>query len=278
MDLPIPPGSYREKLSRMDWIGNFLVIASTVAYTIGLTWGGITAPWGSAKVLVPLVFGLVGLGVFIAYEAVLAKYPLVPFSLMTNRTSLSGYMQTFYTFVTSFAVVYYYPVYFQACKGASPVLSGIYALALGSVAPAGIITGISIKLTGRYRPQMWIGWILTIVGFGLLSTIRATDAVGKSIGYLVLLGCGVGLLSATPMYHIQAPLPVTQNAPSMAFMWFLRSLASVWGITIGSTVLQNELAKKLSPSFIASIPQGTAIMYALIPELATFPPQTLSEV
>lgn len=88
----------------------------------------------------------------------------------------------------------YYPVYFQACKGASPVLSGIYALALGSVAPAGIITGISIKLTGRYRPQMWIGWILTIVGFGLLSTIRATDAVGKSIGYLVLLGCGVGFV------------------------------------------------------------------------------------
>lgn len=60
------------------------MIASTVAYTIGLTWGGITAPWGSAKVLVPLVFGLVGLGVFIAYEAVLAKYPLVCISLCVS--------------------------------------------------------------------------------------------------------------------------------------------------------------------------------------------------
>ena len=61
--------------------GNFLVIASTVAYTIGLTWGGITAPWDSATVLVPLVLGLVGLGVFIMYEATLAKYPLVRASL-----------------------------------------------------------------------------------------------------------------------------------------------------------------------------------------------------
>lgn len=98
MDLPIPPGSYREKFMRMDWMyvricssphefnltwrcftyrGNFLVIASTAAYTIGLTWGGITAPWGSVKVLVPLVLGLVGLAVFITYEATLAKYPLV---------------------------------------------------------------------------------------------------------------------------------------------------------------------------------------------------------
>lgn len=35
------------------------------------------------------------------------------------------------------------------------------------------------------------------------------------------------VLSATPMYPVQAPLPVTQNAPSLAFMWFLRSFASV---------------------------------------------------
>jgi hypothetical protein len=52
----------------------------------------------------------------------------------------------------------------------------------------------------------------------------------------------------------------------------------VWGIAVGSTVLQNELAKKLPASFIQSVPQGTAIMYALIPELSTLPPQTQSEV
>lgn len=59
VDLPVPPA----------------------AYTIGLTWGGITAPWDSATVLVPLVLGLVGLVVFIAYEATLATDPLVRPSL-----------------------------------------------------------------------------------------------------------------------------------------------------------------------------------------------------
>lgn len=57
------------------------MISSTAGCTIGLTWGGITAPWDSAKVLVPLVLGLVGLGVFVVYEATLAKYPLVRISL-----------------------------------------------------------------------------------------------------------------------------------------------------------------------------------------------------
>ena len=35
------------------------------------------------------------------------------------------------------------------------------------------------------------------------------------------------MLHSTPPYPIQAPLPVTQNAPALAFMWFLRSFATV---------------------------------------------------
>ena len=100
----------------------------------------------------------------------------------------------------------------------------------------------------RYRPQIWIGWILTVVALGLMSTILATDHLSKSFGYMVLLGWGIGYvvfiyrefrrsdalrlthgstLTATPMYPIQAPLPVTQNASALAFMWFLRAFASV---------------------------------------------------
>jgi hypothetical protein len=57
-------------------------------------------------------------------------------------------------------------------------------------------------------------------------------------------------------------------------MWFLRSFAGVWGITIGSAVLQNELSKKLPASFIQSAPT----VYALIPDFSTLPPHLRSEV
>ena len=87
--------------------GNTLVIGGTTAVTIAITWGGVFAPWGSSKVLVPLIVGLVVLGLFILWEARWATDPLVlcpvrlcialpnvsvqvPFSLMSNRTSLSG--------------------------------------------------------------------------------------------------------------------------------------------------------------------------------------------
>ena len=89
----------------------------------------------------------------------------------------------------------YFPVYFQACKGVSPVVSGVYSLGFASLALAVIATGISIKVTGRYRPQSWIGWIITIVALGLMSTILATDSLGKSIGYGTLLGLGIGYVA-----------------------------------------------------------------------------------
>lgn len=57
--------------------GNAIIIGSTTAFVIGLTWGGITHPWKSAQVLVPLILGACGFGVFVAYEGMFAKNPIV---------------------------------------------------------------------------------------------------------------------------------------------------------------------------------------------------------
>ncbi|KAG6371276.1 major facilitator superfamily domain-containing protein [Boletus reticuloceps] len=294
LDLPIPPGNYRDKLVRMDWIGNFLVITSTTVSTIGLTWGGVNYPWSSNTILFLLALGLLGLGLFIGYEFTLAKYPLVPFSILKNVTSLytdvllfnhriCGRLSVHPNKSKSIPAQYdhftdCFPVYYQACKGTSASTSGIYLLTMSTLAPAAIISGLSVKTSGRYRPQTWAAWALTGTALAVMSRIHANEPLGTSFGSLALLGWGIGMLCATSMYPIQAPLPVTQNAPALAFMWFLRAFAAVWGITIGNTVLQNELAKRLPASFVQSIPQGTAIMYALIPQLSELPPQTLAEV
>lgn len=95
LKLKTPGGSFRAKILRMDWMfvlftflyvtgwlitphsGNILVISSTCAVIIGLTWGGAKSPWGSANVIVPLVVGFVGLMLFFLYEATYAVEPLV---------------------------------------------------------------------------------------------------------------------------------------------------------------------------------------------------------
>lgn len=57
---------------------------------IALTWGGINYPWTSARVLVPLILGLVGIVLFFIYEEFVAVEPVVPWKLISNRTSALG--------------------------------------------------------------------------------------------------------------------------------------------------------------------------------------------
>src|SRR6266436_2903822 len=69
------------KLTSLACRGNILVTGSTTSVVIGLTWGGVRYPWSSARVLLPLIIGLVGLGVFIIYEIYFCKPPIVsPFA------------------------------------------------------------------------------------------------------------------------------------------------------------------------------------------------------
>ena len=74
--------------------GNILVIGSTTSALLALTWGGIQYPWDSAHVLVPLIIGFVGIFAWVLYEIMVPLEPTIPFRLLSNRTSISGYIGT----------------------------------------------------------------------------------------------------------------------------------------------------------------------------------------
>lgn len=78
---------------------------------------------------------------------------------------------------------------------------------------------------------------------------------------------------------VLAPLPVSRNAHALAFFAFCRSFAGVWGITVGGTILQNELGKRLPAEFVSSLPQGSiSIAYSAIPRIAALEEPLRSQV
>ncbi|KAH9929402.1 iron permease [Fomitopsis serialis] len=260
------PGTLKEKIRRIDWLGTFLVIAATTACVIGLTWSGVTVQysWGSAPSLAPLIIGLVGMAAFITYECIFPAYPLVPATLLSTITGVSGYMQTFVIMmpIVMIATVYYIPVYLQACKGASAIGSGVDVLSFSLVlAPVGILGGVFVNRTGGYRLPLWTAWISMMIGTGLL-TLDADTPLGHTIGFLVPSALGCGLLAFSTYFPVLAP----------------REWLKVWGVTIGGTVLQNELQKHLPPTFTAHFPEGTVVAYATIPAIADLPEPLRTEV
>lgn len=80
------------------------------------------------------------------------------------------------------------------------------------------------------------------------------------------------------IFPVLAPLSVNHNASALAFYAFVRSFAQTWGITIASTILQNELSKNLPTSFTSQFPQGVEIAFAAIPVVKELPEPIRSEV
>ncbi|KAG8964859.1 hypothetical protein FRC05_003564 [Tulasnella sp. 425] len=215
--------------------GNALIMGSTVATVIALTWGGTTHPWSSYQVMVPLILGLVGLVVFFIYEAKFAEEPVVPWALGT--------------------------------KGQRPVASGVSVFGnVFTIAPMGIVSGISVLFTGWYKPQTVFAWVLVAVGVGLLSLLDRETSKAEWVGFQIIEGVGLGLLYPITSFPVLAPIPVTQSGYALALWTFVRSYGQMWGITIGAAVLQNGLKKRLPQDFLSLFPkQNIEIAYAVIP-------------
>ncbi|KAH9993179.1 major facilitator superfamily domain-containing protein [Russula vinacea] len=266
--LKTPPATLREKFSKMDIIGNFLVTGSTTSVVIGLTWGGVQYPWSSGRVLSPLVIGLIGLVVFIIYEIYFIKPPVVPIVLRMNWTGASGYLQSFLVSVVLATLSYWFVIFFEACKDESPTRAGVDLLGLSySVSLIAIVAGFAVKKTGNYSILMYIGWMLTIIGAGLLTTLRADTSLAKSVGFQIVIGSGVGIVFVVTLFPILASLPVTQSAPAMALYVFSRNFGYIWGVTAGGAIIQNELKRNLPASFLTQFPQGVEIAFETIPAI-----------
>jgi MFS family permease len=264
--LKTPPATLREKLSKMDMIGNFLVTVSPTSVVTGLTWGGVQYPWLSGHVLSPLVIGLIGLVVFIIYEIYFCKPPVVPIVLRMDWTGASGYIQSFLIAMVLATLSYWFPIFFEACKDKSPSIAGVDIFGLSySISLIAIMAGIAVKKTGNYSIPIYSGWMLTIIGAGLLTTLRADSSLAKSVGFQIVIGGGVGIVYVATLFPILASLPVTQSAPAMALYVFSRNFGYIWGVTAGGAIIQNELKRNLPASFLTQFPQGVEIAFETIP-------------
>ncbi|KAG8927326.1 hypothetical protein FRC01_007661 [Tulasnella sp. 417] len=275
--------TFENKIRRLDLTGNAIIIVSTTITIVALTWAGVQHPWTSAAVLVPLILGLLGLGAFFVYEAKVPVEPVVPLKLISNRTSFLGYVSVFLHGIVSTAVIFYLPVYFQATLEQSPVKSGISVFGNAfTIAPGAIIAGVSAEIFRVYRPQNAVGWAMSAIGIGLLSLLDASSSKAEWVGYQVIEGLGLGLLFTASEFPVLAPLPVTETAHALAFYTFVRSFAQTWGITLGATILQNELKKKLPQAFLeglaSSAEKGVEITYAAIPAIRSLEEPIKTEV
>jgi hypothetical protein len=244
--LKFRPSSFMAKLQRVDWIGTFLFIGSLTSFLIPVTWGGVMYPWDSWRTLTPLLIGVVGLAGFTAFEIYVAPEPLIRLSIFQTTTAKVAYFQTVIHGLCLWCGLYYQPLYFEAVKGYTPILSGVALFPMTfTVAPTAVVVGFLITKTGKYRWAITAGWALTTLGLGLLILFDAKTKTVSWIFIMLVAGFGLGMLFPSMAFAVQAASTNADLAFAVAMFSFFRAFGQSIGVAIGGVTFQNEMKKKL---------------------------------
>ncbi|KAJ5510574.1 Major facilitator superfamily domain general substrate transporter [Penicillium expansum] len=216
--------TFSQKIKRIDYIGNILIMGATAAILCALTYGGSRFPWSSWRIVVPLVLGLVGLVIFMVFEqSKFCAEPVVPPRLFKNRTSLVVFINTYLFTVLLYWVLFFIPVYFQAILGSSPARAGVQMLPITLVAiPGAVIAVIILSKFGKYKALHLVGFIILTLGMGLFAHLDRYSSDGEWIVFQIIAALGSGMILNTLLPAFQAPLAESDQAAataSWAFMW-----------------------------------------------------------
>lgn len=236
-----------EKLKRIDYVGNLILISSTISVLIALTWAGPIYPWSDARILCPLILGIAGLGGFLVYEASgIPREPVMPLRLFPSRTAVIIYTNTFLSNVLIFLCFFFFPLYFQAVQLSSPARSGVQMLPVTLVAiPSAAVSAMVLSHIGRFKFLHVAGFALQGAGIGLLALLRVDSPTYAWVLLQVLPAFGTGLLTNTLLPAFQACLAEADQAAATGTWCFIRTFGQIWGVAVAGAVF-NSYTKRFA--------------------------------
>ncbi|KAL9623476.1 MAG: hypothetical protein Q9160_002156 [Pyrenula sp. 1 TL-2023] len=239
--------------SKLDLIGFVLFAPAATQLLLALQWGGTKFAWNGAQIVG--LFGGSGstFVVFLAWEYYKGDAAMIPFSLVRKRIVYTSSLVYGFLMAQLFSTSYYLPVYFQAVKGATPTLSGVYLLpsVLGQLISA-VFSGWGVGKFGYYLPWIILSAAMVAIANGVLSTLSTETSTGKWIGYQILLGVGRGLGIQVPLIAVQHTLPPAQISIAMALLMFSQNFGGALFLSFGETILANSLKTQI-PKYAPSV-------------------------
>lgn len=227
---------------QLDPFGNVILLSTAVMFFLAMQYSAQPHAWHTSRVIGLLTGAGGGLILFIFWQWRKGERALIPPSIILQRSVAAGCINSFFVYATTMTQVYYLPVWFQACLGKSALGSGVSLIpyVLGSSVFT-ILTGAFVSKIGYFTPPAIVGSAIATIGSGLLSTLAVDTDSSKWIGYEVLVSTGVGMANQQGYVAVQSALNLDQIAIGSALVSASQSLGGAIFVSVGNTVLLNEL-------------------------------------
>ena len=239
--------------ARIDYLGIATLTVALVSLLLATSFGGTTYPWGSVEILGLYAVGVVALVAFVLVE-LRAEEPVLPLRLFRSSVFTASNIASFAVSMVMFGSIIYIPVYAQGVLGVGATDSGLILmpLMLGLIV-MGILSGLVITRTGRYKAIMVTGVVVMGGGLYLLTGLGADSTQTQLTLAMVVLGIGLGMAMQQYTLVVQNSVARADLGVATASTQFFRNVGSTVGIAVFGTVMTSGLAAAISSHLPAEV-------------------------
>lgn len=238
---------------KIDYLGAALILLTTIPLLLALTWGGVTYPWGSARILGLFALSAVSLLAFVWAES-RTKDAIIPLNLFRVPMFSLGNLASFIMGMAFLGVILFLPLFMQMVLGVSATNSGFSMLPLmGGLILSSIVAGQVVASTGKYKPWMLGGAAVLLLGISLLTFLTPQTTLLDLGWRMFIVGLGLGPSQSLFTLAIQNAVPLQQLGIATSSSQFFRQIGSTIGAAVFGTLLLNNLHSEL-PKHLPQIP------------------------
>jgi MFS family permease len=238
------------KIDRVDFKGSAALVSTLFCLMFAISTGGSNFAWSS-----PTIVGLFALtpclaSLFIYIEKHCAKEPIIPVSLLTQRTIVSAALTNIFGTMAQYILIYFIPILFASVYSMGPVDVGKRLMAnfVGTSSGA-VLSGIYLARYGKYYWVNFLGCLL--ISFGGVITLSISPQSPTILQYLTLLCSGAGFATTLTISLVAfvVSVPPSMQAVSTSIRNVSRGIGSTLGVSaaasIFNNILQNQLAQNV---------------------------------
>ncbi|KAM3456416.1 hypothetical protein MY3296_001695 [Beauveria thailandica] len=245
---------------RVDFRGAVLLVSAISLQLLGLSLGGNELPWSSPWVVGLVATSIVLLGLFLHVEATTSVMPIVPLRLFKGTLSVLVQTANLLAGAAAYAYLFMLPLFFQAVLLETAAKAGA-RLAIPSLAGplGGLVAGILMSRWGKLVPLVRVGAFFMLLGNTLTATLAFSDSSWKYFSYIFPANFGQGIIYPAILFTSLASFEHADDAVSASTVYLVRSLGTMWGVSITSAILQTTLSIRL-PEALGHVPNKWKII------------------
>ncbi|KAL8946219.1 MAG: hypothetical protein Q9222_007359 [Ikaeria aurantiellina] len=242
---PPKPSDNRSAVSRVDFLGAFLLVSTLVLFLMGLTTGGNIVPWNHPLPLASLLCAALLACCFIYVEQRVAREPILPLNLLRHRSVLCSCLTMFCFHMAMYIFLFYLPIYYRA-RGISTTRAGAALIPFSAGIPLGsLLAGIIATRTGRYWYLLSAILVVMVACTSATVTLNLQTPLWLPMAYVGFVGLASGGMLIVTLLALLSSVAASEQAVITSLSYVFRATGSVAGLAVASAIYQQVLDQRL---------------------------------